>query len=87
MERRLAPHWERRESSKALSGRPHGVGGLADHLLVLLILYRCHVTQDFLGCLYGVDKASICRALKRIEPLAQRLLGVKRTIRIAGHEA
>lgn len=87
MERRLAPHWERRESSKALSGRPHGVGGLADHLLVLLILYRCHVTQDFLGCLYGVDKASICRALKRIEPLAQRLLGVKRSIRIAGHEA
>ena len=87
MERRLAPHWTRRESAKTLPGRPHGVGGLADHLLVLLILYRCHVTQDFLGCLYGVDKASICRALKRIEPLAQRLLGVKRTIRIQAQEA
>lgn len=87
LERRLAPHWRRRESAKALPGRPHGVGGLADHLLVLLILYRCHVTQDFLGCLYGVDKASICRALKRIEPLAQRLLGVKRTIRISEQEA
>lgn len=87
MERRLAPHWTRREKAKALPGRPHGVGGLADHLLVMLILYHCHVTQDFLGCLYGVDKASMCRALKRIEPLAQRLLGVKRTIQMNAQEA
>lgn len=33
------------------------MSGLEDHLLVMLILYRCHITQDFLDPLYGVDKA------------------------------
>lgn len=32
--------------------------GLEDYLLVLLIVYRCHITQDFLACLYRVDKAT-----------------------------
>jgi|SRR6516162_842225 len=87
MVHRLEPHWAKQESRKALIGRPHGVGGLNDHLLVLLILYRCHMTQEFLGCVYGVDKASICRALQRIERLAQRVLGVKRSIRVTKEEA
>jgi hypothetical protein len=58
-----------------------------DHLLVMLILYRCHITQDFLGLLYGVDKATICRALRRIEPMAKRTFGVKRAIRVTEAEA
>ncbi len=52
MVRRLRPTWEREVvAAKTKDGRPWGVGGLEDHLLVLLILYRCHVTQAFLGCL------------------------------------
>ena len=88
MVERLRPHWERRiEAPKNRSGRPFGVGGLADHLLVLLILYRCHVTQDFLACLYGVDKACICRSLQRIERLARQVQGVKKRIRVSAEEA
>lgn len=84
---RLRPLWEKVCCNKNRSGRPYGVGGLDDHLLVLLILYRCHITQDFLGLLYGVDKATICRSLSRIEPLARRVLGVKRAIRVTQEEA
>jgi hypothetical protein len=85
---RLRPEWERRVArSKNRSGRPWGVGGLEDHLLVLLILYRCHITQDFLACLYGVDKATICRSLRRIETLARRVLGVKKRISVTAEEA
>jgi len=85
---RLRPHWQRRiVDSKNRAGRPWGVGELEDHLLVLLILYRCAVTQDFLGCLYQVDKSAICRALQRIEKLAARVLGVKRAIRVSQEEA
>ena len=84
---RLRPLWEKTCRRKNRSGRPYGVGGLDDHLLVLLILYRCHITQDFLGLLYGVDKATICRSLRRIEPLARRVLGVKRTIKVTAEEA
>ena len=46
---RLRPHWrERIEAPKNRSGRPWGVGGVEDHLLVLLILYRCAITQDIM---------------------------------------
>lgn len=86
--RRLRPHWrERIEVPKNRSGRPWGVGGLEDHLLVLLILYRCAVTQDFMACLYRTDKSTISRSLRRIDGLAARVLGVKRAIRVAAKEA
>lgn len=85
---RLRPHWrECIVTSKNRSGRPWGVGGLEDHLLVLLILYRCAITQDFMACLYQTDKSTISRSLQRIEPLAARVLGVKRTIRVSAQEA
>ena len=87
MVRRLGPGWKGLCQRKTRSGRPYGVGGLDDHLLVMLILYRCHITQDFLGLLYGVDKATICRSLRRIEPLAKRIIGVKRAIRVSAEEA
>ena len=85
---RLRPHWrERIEAAKNRSGRPWGVGGLEDHLLVLLILYRCAITQDFMACLYQTDKSTISRSLRRIESLTARVLGVKRTIRVSRQEA
>lgn len=84
---RLRPLWSKACRSKSRAGRPYGVGGLEDHLLVLLILYRCHITQDFLGLLYGVDKATICRSLRRIEPCVRRVLGVKRAIKVSADEA
>lgn len=84
----LDPHWERDiEEPKDRDGRPWGIGGLEDHLLVLLILYRCHIGQDFLACLYGVHKSSISRSLKRIEGLARHVLGVKKRIVVTPEEA
>ena len=81
---RLRPHWrERIEAPKNRSGRPWGVGGVEDHLLVLLILYRCAITQDFMACLYQTNKSTISRSLRRIEALAVRVLGVKRVVRVS----
>ena len=87
MTNRLRPSWERLLTRRNRSARPCAVGGLEDHLLVMLILYRCHITQDFLGLLYGVDKATICRALARIEKLCRGALGVKRRITVTKEEA
>lgn len=85
---RLRPFWQARiEDTKNRSGRPWGVGGLEDHLLVLLIVYRCAITQTFVGCLYGVDKATVSRSLGRIEALAAPVLGVERAIRVSREEA
>lgn len=84
---RLRPLWDKACRRKNRAGRPYGVGGLEDHLLVLLILYRCHITQDFLALLYGVDKATVCRSLSRIETLSRRTLGVERNVRVTQEEA
>lgn len=85
---RLESQWQRRVvAPRKKDGRPWGIGGLEDHLLVLLILYRCHITQDFMACLYGVDKSAICRSLQRIEPIARRVLGARKKIRVTPEEA
>jgi hypothetical protein len=88
MVRRPRPVWEREVvEAKAKAGRPWGVGGLGDHLLVLLILYRCHLTQAVLGCLYGVDESAISRSKRRIERIAAKVLGVRRRILVGAEEA
>jgi hypothetical protein len=88
MVERLRSNWQEWiVESKDRSGRPWCVGGLEEHLLVLLILYRCAIAQDFLACLYQTDQAAISRALRRIEPLAAKVLGVKRTIHVNREEA
>jgi IS5 family transposase len=88
MAEQLRPHWrDRVVAPKVRNGRPWGVGGLDDHLLLLLILYRCAVSQEFMGCLFGVNKSTISRSLRRIEKLTARVLGVKRTIRVSKTEA
>jgi transposase len=88
MAERVRGRWQKQVvDTKDRAGRPWSIGGLEDHLLVLLILYRCAITQDFLGLLYGVDKAAISRALRRIEPIVAEVLGVKRAIRVTREEA
>jgi IS5 family transposase len=88
MVKKLRPYWrERVVDPKNRDGRPWGIGGLEEHLLVLLILYRCCVTQDFLACLYQTDQAAISRSLRRIERLAFKVLGVTRRIKVSREEA
>src|SRR4051794_15740738 len=73
---RLSGPWETVQARKAKSGRPWETGGLEDHLLIMLIYYRCYVTQEFIGFFYNVDKSAICRAIRRVERLAKPLFGV-----------
>ena len=83
---RVGP-WDKPPGRKAKSGRPWETGGLEDHLLIMLIYYRCYVTQEFIGFFYNVDKSAICRAIQRIEQLAKPLFGVKRKPCITRREA
>jgi hypothetical protein len=64
---RLRAPWEAPERRKAKSGRRREISGLEDHLLVLLLYYRCCVTQEFLGFFYRVDRSAVCRAIRRTE--------------------
>jgi hypothetical protein len=83
----LSGPWNKVQARKAKSGRPWETGGLEDHLLIMLIYYRCYVTQEFIGFFYNVDKSAICRAIQRVEKLAKPLFGVKREPRVSRKEA
>jgi hypothetical protein len=50
------------------AGRRHALP-VADRLLMLLIYYRTYVTHAFLGFLFRVDDATVCRNIRRLEPL------------------
>jgi hypothetical protein len=84
---RLVGPWDKAQRRKAKPGRPWDVGGLEDHLLIMLIYYRCYITQEFLGFFYNVNRSAICRAIQRIEKLARPLIGVEREPRISRKEA
>jgi len=87
MLKQLAGPWEKVQRRKAKPGRPWDVGGLEDHLLIMLIYYRCYITQEFLGFFYNVNKSAICRAIQRIEKLVRPLIGVERKPKISRKEA
>ena len=83
----LSGPWAAVQARKVKSGRPRDIGGLEDHLLVMLIYYRCYVTQEFIGFFYSVHKSAICRAIQTIEAIAKPLSGVKREPRVSRKEA
>ena len=75
----LRPIWRRRHlRKKKLAGRPYGVGSLESHLLCLLMYYRTYATQLFIGIYFGVDDSTVCRTIKRLEPLLSGIIKIKR---------
>src|SRR5258707_15628161 len=85
--KQLAEPWDKVQRRKTKPGRPWDVGGLEDHLLIMLIYYRCYITQEFLGYFYNVNKSATSRAIQRIEKLARPLIGVERNPKISRTEA
>jgi Helix-turn-helix of DDE superfamily endonuclease len=63
MLKQLRGPWEQAQRRKRKSGRPWEIGGLEEHLIALLLYYRCYVTQEFIGFFYQVDRSVICRAI------------------------
>ena len=64
--------------SRKLSGRPHGLLDIENHLLCLLLYYRCYTTQIYLGYLFDVDESCICRSIKRLEPILAKVVAIKK---------
>jgi hypothetical protein len=87
MLKQLRGPWEAAQRCKCKSGRPWEVGGLEDHLLVMLLYYRCYVTQEFIGFFYQVDRSVICRTIQRIEAVAKPLFAIQREPRLSQQEA
>ena len=74
---KLKPAWRAAQRRKRVVGRPYGIGELRERLLLLLMYYRTYTTHLFLAQIFKVDEATICRAIRRIAPLAERILKIK----------
>ena len=76
---RLRPVWTQEIiDKKKLSGRPWGVGELENHLLCLLLYYRCYTTQLFISFWFGVADSTVTRSIKRLEKLLIGVVAIKK---------
>lgn len=76
---RVQPLWaEIIEAKKSCEGRKSKFKTFADKVLALLLYYRTYVTHEFIGYLFDVDKANICRLFKKLEPLLAKKITIKK---------
>ena len=78
IKRRCNSHWKRQQSRKIVSGRPYGISNLENQILCLLMYYRTYTTQLFLGFWFNVDDATVCRTIKRLEPVLAKVVAIKK---------
>ena len=75
--KQLKPAWRAVQKRKQVAGRPYSIGELREHLLLLLMYYQTYTTHLFLTQIFKMDEATIFRAIRRIAPLAERVLEIK----------
>jgi hypothetical protein len=49
---------------------------LREHLMMLLLYYRHYITQEFTGMLFNLTKANVCRGIKKLEPLLEKIMSL-----------
>ncbi len=77
--RRVKPEWEKEvEAKKKRHGRTSPLKSFEDKLLALLMYYRTYITHEFLGYLFGIHNANICRLFKKLEPIVAKKLAIKK---------
>lgn len=58
---------------KKLPGRAYELGGIENHILLMLIYYKFYITYDFLGLIFNIDASTANRAVRRIEPILSKI--------------
>jgi hypothetical protein len=78
MVEKVRPVYSKWEQQKKSLGRPSGFASLEDKVLCLMMYYRTYITHTFLGYLFGVHNANVCRLLKVMEPLVAKAISLKK---------
>jgi hypothetical protein len=66
-------------------GRNHKLS-LADRILMLLLYYRSYISQIFVGFLFSIDDAQVCRNIKALEPLLAKVTAISKTRHLSQKE-
>ncbi len=57
----VRPEWEKVEKQKKRDGRKSHIKTLEDKILCVLIYYRTYITHPFLGYLFNLHNANVCK--------------------------
>ncbi len=60
---KIRPLWEKRRNNFEKGGRNHNLHGLVNHLLAMLLYYRCYVTYEFLSYFFDSDETTVMRSV------------------------
>lgn len=75
----LEPLWKQKViDSYKRPGRPFKLS-LSNMLLMLLIYYRTYITQLYLGFLFNLDDANVCRIFRLLEPLVAQIMDLQKS--------
>lgn len=84
---KLNPLWEEQVLSRyKRPGRDFKMS-LEEMVLMLLLYYRCYMTQEFIGFLFDIDDSRVCRLIKRLEPLLARVMAIPKVKNLSKEEA
>lgn len=76
----ITPLWNDSERKRLISkNRMRNIGGgneyalksMKEKIIVVLMYYKMHLTQEFLGDLAGIDQSNVSRLLKKMLPLIE----------------
>lgn len=75
---KVRPEWKKLEKQKKRHGRIANLPTLEDKMLCVILYYLTYITHRFLGCLFNLHNANICRLLKKKEPLWAKKITIKK---------
>ena len=78
MAEKVRPVYVKWEGIKKIPGTPSGFRSLEDKLLCLIMYYRTYVTHTFLGYLFNLHNANVCRMFKILEPMVAKTIHIKK---------
>ncbi len=85
--KKLRPVFQKKYiKKKKIAGRPYGIQKLENQLICLLIYYRTYTTQLFVGFIFDVDTATVCRTIRRLEPILAKIVRIKKERKISEKE-
>ena len=83
----IRPLWEERRDNFEEGGREHSLQGHVNHLLAMLLYYRCYITYEFLSYFFDCHETTVIRSVQRIEKIAVQVVHIEKKREITREEA
>lgn len=86
MVEKIRPLWDVRRDNFDEGGRIYNLSEPEDHVLAMLIYYRCYITYVFMGFLFNSHETTVMRSVSRIERIAVKVIHIEKNRQISREE-